>query len=168
MEIHRLFAHLCWFLLIAILWSRPLADILGWKILRWVVSKRKILGIACGIAGILHAGIYLIGTGRLSVYFTDPFFWTPGNYLGWGSLALAAMMLPFVTSNRFSQRMLRRNWKKVQRLSYLAFVLAGVHIGAIHGEWASGLAPVAIWAVLWLAARKKGRSRILARKAAMA
>lgn len=155
MKIHLLFADASWFLLIVILYSRPLYDIFHWKFFARIVCLRKQLGIFCGIFALLHAGIYLFGTGMLSSYFVDSFFWSPGNFLGWGSFALVAMLFPLLTSNVFSQKVFKKNWKNIQRVSYLAFIFTGIHIAVLKSSFLAGVLPVVIWVILWILAWKK-------------
>lgn len=154
MEIHLFFAKLSWFLLIVILYWRPLAQITKNKFLLQKLIYRKQLGIICGISAFLHAGIFLISSGLLGSYFSNPNFWRPDNFLFWGSLGAVAMFFPLITSNIFSQKILGKKWKALQMFSYPAFIFTGLHIALLKGYWLSGIAPVIVWAVLWLWARR--------------
>lgn len=155
MEIHIVFAKISWILLSIILFWRPLAQILNNKFLLKKLSYRKHLGIICGFSAILHVLIYLIGSGLMSVYFFEESFWSFKNLFGWGNLALLTLLIPFLTSNNFSQKFLKKRWKTLQQFSYLAFIFTGIHVALAKGEWLAGLLPVIIWAVLWIWARKR-------------
>lgn len=150
MDIHVLFAKISWVLLIIILFVRPLADIFRWKFFLKILRLRKELGIICGISAILHVIVYLYSINLLSSYFSNSIFWKLDNFLGWGSLALIAMLFPLLTSNLFSQKLLKRNWKRVQQITYLTFIFTGIHIFLIAGNWFYGLLPVLFWLILWL------------------
>lgn len=106
--------------------------------------------------------LFLQMTESLDDYFRQKTFWSLNNFLGWGSLALAAMILPLVTSNNFSRRFLGGNWKKLQRLVYPAFIFIGMHIYFLKDDWVAGFLPIIVWLVLWIWAgvknKKAGRS----------
>ncbi len=55
------------------------------------------------------------------------------NYLFWGAIAAVCMVVLGITSNNFSVRVMRKNWKRVQYVSYVAFVAALLHVGFIRG-----------------------------------
>jgi len=155
LEAHKIFANLSWILLIVILISRPLAEIVGNKILFRFLRYRKRMGIACGLAAISHVVFFLIGSGLLGVYFSDPMFWSPNTFFGWGSLALVAMFFPLLTSNNFSLRYFGRHWKKIQRLAYLVFVATAVHVAMVKNDWLTVVAPTTVWLLLWVWAEIK-------------
>lgn len=160
MDIHILFAKISWFLLITILLMRPLGDVFSWKFLLRKLIYRKHLGIVCGLAALLHVTIYLIGSDLLSVYFTSSSFWSFENLFGWGNVALLAMLPPFFTSNKLSQKFFKKHWKTLQQFSYPAFIFTGIHVAFARAEWTLGLVPVFIWAVLWIIAKiKKSRKK---------
>ncbi|MEF3692378.1 MAG: hypothetical protein V3574_04980 [Candidatus Moraniibacteriota bacterium] len=155
MEIHLFFAKLSWFLLIIILYWRPLAQITDNKFLLQKLPYRKHLGIICGISAFLHAVIFLSNSGLWREYFSNPNFWLWDNSLFWGSLAALAMFFPLVTSNTFSQKILGRRWKTWQMFSYPTFVFTGIHVALVRGQWLAGLLPILGWVILWIWARKK-------------
>lgn len=159
MEIHILFAKISWLLLIVILIMRPLIEVTGDRNLGYLLRYRKNLGIASGIAALLHVGIFLVGMNLFTTYFTNGIFWSWHSYLGWGSFALVAMMFPLLTSNVFSQRRLRHWWKRVQKISYLVFIFTGVHIAMVKDEWLEAFIPIFIWAILWTWAEIKRAKR---------
>ncbi len=160
MEFNVFFAELSWWLLIVILYSRPLADIFQKKFFIYIVCKRKILGILCGLSALLHVLIFLTASGHLADFLLDSSFWSPNSFFGWGSLALVAMLFPFLTSNRFSQKFLKGKWKNFQRLAYVAFIFTGIHLSMLKGSWLVGFLPVLIWAGLWFWAEKRSDGEI--------
>ena len=76
----------------------------------------------------------------------------PGIWTGW--LALLCMCRPRSTSSDAAMRLLRRNWKRVQRLAYPAAVLTLVHWVLVHDGMVSALvhfAPLILLQALRLA-----------------
>ncbi|MFA5986577.1 MAG: ferric reductase-like transmembrane domain-containing protein [Parcubacteria group bacterium] len=156
---HILFAKISWFLLIVILYMRPLAEITGSKELRQIMPMRKHLGIACGVTAFLHVVLYMIDSGILLTYFTDGIFWSFANLFGWGNIAFVALMIPFLTSNRASQKYFKNRWKKLQMFSYLAFICGGIHVSfATHAIFV-GVVPVVGWAIVWGIAQYRRSAR---------
>lgn len=160
MEIHVLFAKISWFLLIAILLMRPLAQIGEWKFLQKNLWIRKQLGIVCGLAALMHVLVYLSESGIFAEYFFNPAFWSWKNLFGWGNLALIFLMVPFLTSNKVSQKYFKKDWQILQKFSYPAFVLTAIHVSLVKGQWLVGAVPVLVWLILWIWAEvKDGNSR---------
>lgn len=139
--------------------TRPLAEVTGSKEVRQLMPLRKYMGIACGFAAIAHVVLYFIESGMLFVYFTDTTFWSFTNLFGWGNVAFAALMIPFLTSNASSQRYFKVRWKKLQMVSYIAFICGGIHVSLATHSIFTGVIPVVIWAILWCTARYKRSAR---------
>ena len=101
---------------------RPLADITGWDGLRRLVILRKGLGIlsAAIIVGIAFGKIFLPGSTYLATMFSPAFF-------SFAHVGDVAGFILLITSNTFSQRLLKQNWKRIQRLSYAYFFAAGIY-----------------------------------------
>jgi DMSO/TMAO reductase YedYZ heme-binding membrane subunit len=133
MEIHMWLANLAWVLLIAVMVVRPLCNITGWNILKKGMKYRQQIGIASGLAAICHVLVYVI-INRLGLDFWLGPVWSLQTLLGWGMLALVCLLLPLLTSNHYSQKLLKNNWKNVQRLSYLFFIFTAIHISFIAGD----------------------------------
>jgi sulfoxide reductase heme-binding subunit YedZ len=76
----------------------------------------------------------------------------PGIWTGW--LALLCLVLPAAASSDAAMRLLRRNWKRVQRLVYPAAVLTLIHWVLVHDGKVSALvhfAPLILLQVIRLA-----------------
>ncbi len=159
MGIHILFAKIAWYLLVAILLIRPLAELTGNKEVRFLMRYRKHLGIACGFAALLHVVIYIVGSGLLILYFTDGSFWTFTNLFGWGNVAFIALMIPFITSNQKSQRYFGRRWKTLQKFVYPAIILTGAHVVYATHSFIEGVLPVVVWGIIWLLAWYKKKCK---------
>lgn len=92
----------------------------GW--VRWLLARRRYLGVAAFGYSVLHAGAYLWQQ-PVSATLEDAV--ETGMWTGW--LALALMLVLAVTSNRISVRVLRRGWKRLHRAVYAIAVLTFVH-----------------------------------------
>jgi sulfoxide reductase heme-binding subunit YedZ len=151
MEPQVLFAQVSWISLIIILMVRPLNDLVHHKILVLILRYRKQLGIICGVSALLHVILFFYNTRGLGDFFVNSLYWRLDNFFGWGSLALVLILFPLITSNKYSQRHLKRYWKKIQQLSYPVFGLVAIHIILVKEEL-TALLPVAIWLILWILA----------------
>lgn len=119
-------------LMIVAMMISPLRAVLGrrgW--LDWLLARRRALGVAACGYGLLHLGFYLydMGSWRQIVEEAVIFsIWT-------GYAAILIFVAMALTSNNASQRALRRNWKRLQRLVYLAALLIALHWVYVDGEW---------------------------------
>ena len=105
------------------------------------------VGLALFSYGMLHGFWYVLPNGLGDI--DKPFI-----YLGLSALGLWSLLA--LTSNRRSQKILKRNWKRVHRLTYLATVLVLVHVAmnnkADHYLYIAGF-------VFWLFWQVAGRVR---------
>lgn len=115
--------------------------------LRPVVPWGRELGIAMFVTGGLHAMLLfgldlrvfdgLVGESRSSGFAFWTNMWAATNWVGLFAFAFASILA--ATSNDWSQRLLGRSWKFLQRQAYTLFVLVWLHtaafvvIGAGHG-----------------------------------
>jgi methionine sulfoxide reductase heme-binding subunit len=109
----------------------PLVSLLGpapW--LKWLVQRRRALGVAAFAYAILHLGFYLVDMGNLDDILAE--FWAPGIWTGWAAMLFFAPLA--ATSNDASMRALKAGWKQLQRLVYPAAVLVLVHWIFIHNN----------------------------------
>lgn len=101
---------------------------------RWYLHQRRYLGLASFAYAAAHLAAYLARQewAVITGDFATTAFWT-----GWLALALFAVLA--LTSNDLSVRLLRRGWKSLHRLVYLAAALAFAH-------WAlTAFDPVLAW-----------------------
>lgn len=101
----------------------------GW--LDWMMTRRRAMGVAAFGYGLLHLAFYLIDMGDWGQIWEEALLfsiWT-------GYLALVIFAAMAVTSNNSSQRLLRRNWKRLQQLVYPAALLIALHWLFVDGEW---------------------------------
>ena len=158
MEWQQFFAGLAWVLLSLVMLIRPLAQVVRWSGWRSFLRYRRELGVAAGWAAIIHVFLYVYLAGFDYHFWLGP-VWNFNSLLGWGMLALIFMLPPLVCSNCFSQKVLKRYWKSVQRLSYLTFVFTAVHVSFVPGWFWWGMGPLLVWIVVWVGAEVKKQLR---------
>lgn len=108
---------------------RPLADIFAGQIwLRRLVILRKGLGIlsASIIVGFMLSAIIAPESVYLQSLFTADFY-SFDNYRFFAHIGDISGFILLITSNTLSQRLLRTNWKRIQRLSYVYFYAGGIY-----------------------------------------
>ena len=93
----------------------------GW--VRWLLRRRRYLGVAAFGYAVLHTVVYLLRRGVLGDVLDEAA--EPGLLTGW--LALAIFVPLAITSNDWSVRRLRRLWKRLHRWVYAAAILTFAH-----------------------------------------
>ncbi|MFM9979192.1 MAG: ferric reductase-like transmembrane domain-containing protein [Sphingomonadaceae bacterium] len=137
-------------LMIAAMMLGPLAAVIGprsW--LRWLMARRRYLGVAAFAYALLHLVFYVIDMGTLADMLAE--LGATGIWTGWAALAL---MVPLaLTSNDAAMRALKAGWKRVQRLAYLAALMLLLHWVFVHNNAAAALIHFAPLALLHLIRR---------------
>ncbi len=108
---------------------RPLADVFSERLwLRKLVFLRKGFGVlsASIIVGFMLASIIAPESVYLASFFTAD-FWSLESYAFFAHLGDITGLILLLTSNRLSQRLLGKNWKRIQRLSYVYFYAGGIY-----------------------------------------
>ena len=104
---------------------------------RWLLARRRYLGVATFGYSLLHALAYLEQEAALQPIIDDAF----DIPIGTGWIALMIFLLLAVTSNDSSVRRLKRKWKTLHRAVYFAAALTFAHwlltafdplVGSIH------------------------------------
>jgi len=120
-------AHFSLFLVMII---RPLADLLPkLKFIRPLVILRKGMGVfsVSIIVSFILAKLMIDPSGYLSSFITLS-YWSTTNLALFAHLADISAVLLLVTSNQLSKRLLQKNWKRVQRLSYVYFYASATYV----------------------------------------
>ncbi|WP_417599905.1 sulfite oxidase heme-binding subunit YedZ [Pararhodobacter oceanensis] len=110
----------------------------GWRFPRWLMKRRRYLGVAAFGYAALHTALYLMDIGAVAVTTAEIsklYIWT-----GW--LALLIFVPLAITSTDGWMRRLGRRWKPLQRYVYAAAVLTLLHWAALH-DW-GGIAPALV------------------------
>ena len=117
--------------MIAAMMLSPLLSLLGPRIwLTWLIQRRRALGVAAFSYAVLHLIFYTIDMGNLGDILAE--FLALGIWTGWAAMLLFVPLA--VTSNDASMRMLKKGWKRLQRLVYPAAILVLVHWIFIHNN----------------------------------
>jgi sulfoxide reductase heme-binding subunit YedZ len=90
---------------------------------RWLMARRRALGVAAFAYGALHTLAYVLREGTWQKIVAE--LPQPGIWTGW--LAFALFVILGITSNDASLRWLETKWKTVQRLTYPAAILTLAH-----------------------------------------
>jgi methionine sulfoxide reductase heme-binding subunit len=107
----------------------PLAAIIGQRgWLRWLIARRRSLGVAAFGYALLHLIFYVIDMQTVADMLAE--LPAPGIWTAW--LAFLVMLIPALTSNEAAMRRLRSGWKRGQRLVYPAALLTLLHWGFVH------------------------------------
>jgi DMSO/TMAO reductase YedYZ heme-binding membrane subunit len=96
--------------------------------MRW----RKQLGILCFWFIFLHWILLEIANFQANM---PSLILHPNLFIWMGVIGLIALFIGYITSNIFSIKLLKGNWKLVQQIAYLAFIGAGIHIFLLKQDW---------------------------------
>ncbi len=138
-------------LIIVALMLTPLGQIVpDSRAVKWLIRHRRAFGVAAFGYALLHLIFYVLDMETVAAMLAEA--GALGIWTGW--LALLCMATPALASNDAAMRLLRRGWKRVQRLAYPAAILTLVHWISVHDGAASALvqfAPLFILQALRLA-----------------
>jgi len=111
-----------WYAVVFVMVIRPLADLF---------RKYKFLRQLC----LLRRAFWILSAIIIVTFLFDKWIWNPSSFFAfftlnnwsWGYPLIARLseftaLLLILTSNNLSQRKLWKNWKRVQRMSYLYFI----------------------------------------------
>jgi DMSO/TMAO reductase YedYZ heme-binding membrane subunit/ferredoxin len=155
-EYYLLFGKIGWFALVALLFIRPLADILPKQNLFCkLMIMRKGLGILAGSFIMAHSvGYFLAHDLSLPASLIASQYWSLTNLFGWGMLGALVVIPLLLTSNRWSMKKLGTYWKPLQRLTYLLYLAGAIHIAYATNS----IAPLVIftcWFICWMLAEAR-------------
>ncbi len=126
------------FMIIAMMITPLMMLFKGWRGPRWMMKRRRYLGVAAFGYAALHTVLYLIDKGAVA--------YTGGEisrlYIWTGWLAFLIFVPLAVTSTDGWIRRLGPQWKTLQRLIYGAAVLTLLHWAALHNWGGIGAALV--------------------------
>jgi len=118
------------FMIIAMMLT-PLSMLLpNSTVIRWLLKRRRALGVAAFSYAAFHTVLYVIDMGNLQAILDE--FWLLGIWTGW--IAFIIFIPLAATSNQTMVRRLKSGWKKLQRWVYLAAVLTLIHWIFIHNH----------------------------------
>lgn len=111
-------------LLILTLAVTPLRRMFGATgLIRFLLRGRRDLGVATFFYTALHTSIYIGRKADIGLIATE----AQELWLAAGWVAMVALSVLAATSNNFSVRILRNNWKLLHRLAYASALLIFIH-----------------------------------------
>jgi len=123
-------------MIIVALMLTPLARLFpASRAVRWLVRHRRAFGVAAFSYAVLHLILYVLDMEQVAAMLAE--IGAPGIWTGW--LALLFLVPLALTSNDPAMRLLRGNWKRVQRLAYPAAILTLAHWMLVHDGIVSAL-----------------------------
>ena len=105
----------------------PLITVTGW---RQLAPLRKPLGLYAFMYAAIHFTIFVVDNGYVenSVDWMAVYEATFAKRFALVGFATLLILLPMpITSNKWSMRHLKKNWKRLHRLVYVAGILAAIH-----------------------------------------
>jgi sulfoxide reductase heme-binding subunit YedZ len=88
---------------------------------------RQAMGIATAVWSILHFIVFIFAGGLIETF-------TQLNYIS-GFIAVLILIPLLLTSNRKSMKALKKNWKTLQSLAYVAVFLSLLHVAILDKTW---------------------------------
>jgi methionine sulfoxide reductase heme-binding subunit len=104
-------------------------------IMRWLVARRRYLGVAAFLYALLHTLLYVLDMGSVQAMLAE--FWAFGIWTGW--LAMLVLLPLGLTSNNGSVRALGTTWKTLQRAVYVAALATLLHWMIVHNNIGAAL-----------------------------
>ncbi len=105
------------------------------KVIRWLMARRRYFGLAAFVYGAFHTLLYVIDMGSLRAVLGE--FWSLGIWTGW--LAFFVFIPLAITSHDWWVRRLGRNWKMLQRTTYVAAMATLLHWLFVHNNVGAAL-----------------------------
>ncbi|MEM7257723.1 MAG: ferric reductase-like transmembrane domain-containing protein [Pseudomonadota bacterium] len=96
----------------------------------WLLKNRRYFGVAAFGYALMHTVFYMLDMKSVSLMLDE--LWTLGIWTGWVAFIIFVPLA--VTSNDASQKLLRRNWKKLQQWVYPAALLTLTHWIFVHNN----------------------------------
>jgi len=154
---HELGRMTYWYLASNLIWGGLLA--VDWvpQFLRRFTPLRRHLGVVTFVYALSHMTFYLLKEGDIPLAFQQ----IPAKlYLTLGMTSLFILFLLALTSNNWGVRLLRKKWKPLHRLAYLAIALATVHYFLIEKkDWRVTIPWLTVWLALMLVRGLKALSK---------
>jgi sulfoxide reductase heme-binding subunit YedZ len=110
--------------LITILMCTPIRILLGWTC---SLYTRQAIGITAGFFTVLHFSLFIKYEGFIAI-FSEP-------KLVLGFLAGIIVVALMITSNKRSMKLLKKAWKKLHRMAYVAAGLVLLHVILLKEDW---------------------------------
>lgn len=134
-------------LMILAMLAAPLSEFFGLnRFFRAWLAIRRNLGVAAFGYALLHLLFYIVDMSSVPAMVGE--LGLPGIWTGW--LALALMIPPAAISFNYAMRKLGRNWKKAQRLVYLAVIIGLAHWILLDWSWQPAMVHLTPLIIAWI------------------
>ncbi len=97
---------------------------------RWMMRRRRYLGVAAFAYAFAHTLLYIVDMGSLANVLGEALLL--GIWTGW--LAMFIFIPLAITSNDFSVKRMGRNWKRLQQTIYIAAIGTLLHWMFVHNN----------------------------------
>ncbi len=119
-----------WWTVVLLMSIRPLADLISG---RWFLRRAVVLRQGLGIMSSMIVVTMLAYTaytsqGEFWLKYTDPAHWSLTGFALLSRLTEITAVILLLTSNRFSQKLFGKWWKKIHKIAYIYFYAAGIYI----------------------------------------
>ena len=128
-EMLESFGSISYFFLLLVMFIKPVVKILNIRMLFKTLIYRREMGILTFWFFLFHGVGYIISQNMGLNLFLDT-----GSFLFYGGFGGLLIVILGLTSNKMSQKLLKKNWKRVQYLSYAALFLVLLHVSLAEGE----------------------------------
>lgn len=155
------FGKISWYLLIIVMFIRPLNDILPKLKIFWFLMKfRRQLWILIWIFVYAHAIWFIkwMQFDSVTDFIVDSNTWNYKWVVFWWFMALIACTPLLFTANSIATKFLWRKWKTLHRLAYLMFVLVAIHIYIIRWD-VSSIIVILLWFIIYWVAYYKNKKK---------
>ena len=95
---------------------------------RWLLARRRYIGVAAFVYAALHLFYYALDIGSADAVLAEALI----RSIAAGWLAFFALLAMAATSNDAAMRLMKRGWKRLQRLAYPAALLTLIHWLMVH------------------------------------
>lgn len=129
-EIYALFGQAAQYLLIYLLFIKPLGIVFNITVFKMQLSYRRQMGVATFWLALFHVVTLIVDR---QIY-TLAEFTGMDNFLLYGFVAIVGMTILAITSNNISQKFLGKYWKKIQYLSYPTLYFTLLHVALLEQE----------------------------------
>ena len=114
---------------------------------------RRVLGITIFLAIFAHAGMYIVQWLQINYTILDQL---KTAHLFTGYIGILFLFVGYITSNDFSLRLFKGNWKTIQYAAYIALIFAIFHLLFLDFlEYFGQLIVLSIYIVIKLAEKNK-------------
>lgn len=157
-DIYPLFGQIALYVLLIIMFVKPLAVLIKFRIFALLLGYRREMGYISFWFFLFHAGGLIWSRNLRDINY----FLGINNALFWGALAATGMVILTLTANNFSVKFLKKKWKTVQSVAYLVLFFALMHANIMTGRGVvSAFAVFGVYLLLKILQYKKTKKKVV-------